>query len=341
MEEENEILVFFENIFDIEKESSHIKSYCERFMKNEYKSLRDLFSLRDESEENQKKELKKLGINKMPHIKRIIQGLEKLKEIFFKELSYYKQYHFLPIGIENYKNLEKLNTMRDIELMRNSFQKLGFIVEDAIVNDNATKSNITINLELLRKKLPSDSLLVIYFAGHSHKEIANETTYHLCTKEFHHKNLLETSFEIKSFAETLKSFPCKHILLILDCCFAGSIFHTNEKEEMHNLLVNYFQKGIYAITACGTELLQEQKKIHKTFSYYLSECLNDNGVFSDSFQHKIALNDPVRKHLSVATPFEMVNWIRDKLLEDSKKDYFQKEFPFFPSIGRLGNLFFF
>ena len=336
MEEENEIAIFFENIFDSEKQKEYINQYKKLFMENEYKSLEDLFLLRDETQENQKKELRKIGITKTPHLKRIMQGLEKLKEIFYKEVSYYKQYHLLPIGIENYKNLDKLNTMRDVELMRNSFLNLGFIVEDPIINEKATKSNITSELEKLRQNLPKESLLVIYFAGHSHKEVANETTYHLCTHEFNQRNLLETSFEIKSFAEMLKSFQSKHILLILDCCFAGSIFHTNEKEEMDDTFVNYFQKGIYAITACGTELLKEQRNKKKSFSYYLSECLNEKGVFSYNFQNQIRKKDSVRNSINIATPFEIVRSIRTKLLEDSKKDIFEKEFPFFPNIGRLG-----
>jgi len=126
----------------------------------------------------------------------------------------------LLIGVKRYEHFENLSTpIRDI-------YRIGGILEtkygsDVIYLENPSRSDITTELNSLRKKLKSDDSLLIYFAGHG---ILDETTgegYWL-PKEAEIDD--DTNWVSNNYVlNKLKSFSATNVMLVADSCFSGSI----------------------------------------------------------------------------------------------------------------------
>jgi len=102
---------------------------------------------------------------------------------------------------------------------------------------------------------------VIYFAGHGYeKQDGLQITHYLCPHDFDETNLLTTSINLKELTLKVSAFNCKQVLFILDCCFSGGIFEEQKFPFTLNdfILVSHFLRGIWAITAGGTEKVKEE-----------------------------------------------------------------------------------
>src|SRR5882724_11672065 len=77
-------------------------------------------------------------------------------------------YYALVIGINNYQNLPKLQTpVNDAKALDKLLQdKYGFKETKLLLNGNATRKNIFAALTEYQKRLPLDSNLLIFYAGH-------------------------------------------------------------------------------------------------------------------------------------------------------------------------------
>jgi hypothetical protein len=129
-------------------------------------------------------------------------------------------YYALVIANQNYRKFEKLDTPiadgRDIKnILENRY---GFKV--TLIQD-ATRRDILLALNDLRNRLtPKDNLLV-YYAGHGDIDQANQRGYWIPI-DGEQKNIANW-ISIIDISDQLIAMPAKHVLVIADSCYAGTM----------------------------------------------------------------------------------------------------------------------
>ena len=153
-----------------------------------------------------------------------------------KKYTTNQNYHAIVIGINNYKHLEKL------EVAENDARTLANILMDKYnfnvkLMTDSTRAEIVDGLYEISRNLTEKDNLLIYYAGHgSLDKEANEGYWlPIDAKPNSRSNWISNDFLIKE----AKATKAKHVLLIADSCFAGSLMRTAgtdkaTKKQMQN-----------------------------------------------------------------------------------------------------------
>lgn len=132
------------------------------------------------------------------------------------------RYYALIVGINAYRYIDKLNTaINDSKSLATILeQKYGFEIT-TVLDQAATRERILNELNNLRSKLkPNDSLL-IYYAGHGYHDKVADASYWLPVDA-----MLDNDtywLDSKSITDQLKRIPSRHVLIIADSCYSGTI----------------------------------------------------------------------------------------------------------------------
>jgi tetratricopeptide (TPR) repeat protein len=127
-------------------------------------------------------------------------------------------YYALIIGNENYKYLAKLLTpINDAnELAQLLRERYGFRTEVLL---NADRRQIMTALDDYRKKLPENSNLLIYYAGHGHHDLDADEAYWLPVDAQADNNANWISSN--DITSNVRAIPSSHVLIISDSCYSG------------------------------------------------------------------------------------------------------------------------
>ncbi len=134
--------------------------------------------------------------------------------------------YLLLIGIDQYQYFNKLfNAVKDINdfesVLLNRYE---FLSENTIklLNEEATRENILLELHYLAKKITPQDNFIFYFAGHGVYDEVFEEGYWI-PYEGHPGSIVNyiPNNQIKAILSAIKSH---HSFLIVDSCFAGSFF---------------------------------------------------------------------------------------------------------------------
>lgn len=87
----------------------------------------------------------------------------------------------------------------------------------------ALNSLIDIDLPARIKKAGPQTRVLFYFAGHGHAQGEGDRIEGFLFPHNADRNDKETLLAMGKVKEAVASLPCQHILLILDCCFAGAL----------------------------------------------------------------------------------------------------------------------
>ena len=138
------------------------------------------------------------------------------------------KYYALVIGNNNYEfDFDPLKTAVNdaVEIADILENKYGFEVTLSL---NATRETIYKELKILSKVLKENDNLLIYYAGHGTVDIKNNEGYWLPigAKE----DAEWTWFSVSELVNQIERFShIKHILVIADSCFSGTIFQPGHK----------------------------------------------------------------------------------------------------------------
>ena len=128
-------------------------------------------------------------------------------------------YAFL-VGINRYQKYENLETpLRDIfrigEVLEKKFAARSIYLEDA------TRREITTELNQLRKVLTQDDTVLVYYAGHGLLDPDTDEGYWLPSDADpdDDTNWVSNNYVLNK----LKAFPATNVMLVADSCFSGSI----------------------------------------------------------------------------------------------------------------------
>jgi uncharacterized protein len=129
-------------------------------------------------------------------------------------------YYALVIANQNYRKFEKLDTpINDGRDIKNILEtRFGFKV--TLLQD-ATRRDILVALNDLRNRLSAKDNLLVYYAGHGDIDAVNQRGYWIPI-DGEQKNVANW-ISIIDISDQLIAMPAKHVLVIADSCYAGTM----------------------------------------------------------------------------------------------------------------------
>ena len=189
--------------------------------------------------------------------------------------------HALIIGNNNYRYLPDLRTavgdargLASVLTSRYAFRR-----EDVNLLIDADRRAILGALEDLRRRVQPDDRLLIYYAGHGQIDaVTDEGFWQPVDAE---PGLQFTWIANDDVRRYLKGMPAKHVLVVADSCFSGSL--TRSTSEFAAAARQRFFAAIDAgtsrklISSGGTEPVADAgSQGHSVFAYYLLKALREN-----------------------------------------------------------------
>ena len=130
------------------------------------------------------------------------------------------RYHALVIGIDNYKQLPKLNTaVNDARAVAGVLEKdYGFNVTLLL---EPTRNDIVDALDALRETLGPNDNLLIYYAGHGwlDREVDRGYWLPIDAEPKRRRDWVSNA----TVTDTLKALSAKHVMVIADSCYSGTL----------------------------------------------------------------------------------------------------------------------
>lgn len=131
---------------------------------------------------------------------------------------------FLGIGINRYQYFPPLNNaVKDVEDIKNLLlEKYELDAEQLrlLLDEAATRDNIFDELDRLIEEILEEDKLILYYSGHGHLSAVNGF-WIPCEAQ---KNKTSHYINNSSIRDYVKAIKARHILLISDSCFSGSLF---------------------------------------------------------------------------------------------------------------------
>jgi hypothetical protein len=144
------------------------------------------------------------------------------------------KFYALMIGINNYQHINKLqNAVNDATVMDQVLRENYGFESVLLLDDQANRDNIMKSLNDLRKKLTENDSLVIFYSGHGEFNKQTETSYWLPVDAGIDDNT--KWLESRSISDQLKLISAKHVLVIADSCFSGTMTRAANAELTSNL----------------------------------------------------------------------------------------------------------
>ena len=197
-----------------------------------------------------------------------------------------EKYYALVIGNNDYEYLEKLDAAeKDAEVIADVLtNKYGFEVDLLLNADYDTTVN---SLFKITNKLKKDDNLLIYYAGHGELDKAENRGYWLP---------VDASNELRSkwisnqrIVDRIKATKAKHVLLIADSCFSGTLMRSsvtpesNEALDEKNIDRLKSKKTRLVITSGGNEpVVDSDGGDHSLFALKLIDTLKNNNTVINS-----------------------------------------------------------
>ena len=193
-------------------------------------------------------------------------------------------YWALIIGIDDYDSWDDLKTpMRDASTLRRVLLDNYTFDDDrvfTVYNDKATRRGIMDAMDdLVNRVQPNDNLLIFY-AGHGYLDDQRNEGYWV--PQDARKGKTADYVSNADIRTQIGGMDAKHVLLISDACFAGSLFRSGSVSIPFEDMDRYYREVIKrpsrkALTSGGTEPISDGGRDgHSVFAYYLLRALRDN-----------------------------------------------------------------
>jgi WD40 repeat protein/energy-coupling factor transporter ATP-binding protein EcfA2 len=145
----------------------------------------------------------------------------------------FRESHAFIVGINEYPHLSNLRTaVNDAERLGQILEEeQGFCVHPPLLN--ASKKEIEKLLgETMPQKVKAEDRCLFYFAGHGEPNEDEKRPGGYIIPSDAKENEPEGYISMTEVYDAFQALPCKHGLLILDCCFAGTIKWANQYRHL-------------------------------------------------------------------------------------------------------------
>ena len=190
-------------------------------------------------------------------------------------------YHALVIGNNAYSELPKLKTaVGDAEAVAATLRDAYGYKTNVLLN--ATRSQIIVAFEKMRRTLGKNDNLLIYYAGHGWLDKKAERGYWLpvdATEDSQANWISNTTL-----TDTLKAMDAKHVLVVADSCYSGTLSRgikiTKRGPEYFARLAR--KRARVAMTSGGVEPVADGGGgSHSAFAAAFLKALGDNDAIID------------------------------------------------------------
>ncbi|MCI5120262.1 MAG: hypothetical protein D3908_03535, partial [Candidatus Electrothrix sp. AUS4] len=201
--------------------------------------------------------------------------------------SRFRRSHAIIIGIDKYSNgIQPLVTaVNDAKRLNEILVRHGYNVR-LLVNEEATLSHLqTLFRDELPQQISQDDRLLLYFAGHGVARSDDKGPEGYLIPQDANQNDKNTFWKMTALHSYLEQLPCRHMLAILDCCFAGA-FRWSSKRDFQPLPPVIYQERFDRFLRDPawqviTSAAYNQKALDNTLSGYP---LGEHGVIKNQQQ---------------------------------------------------------
>ncbi|RPD39008.1 caspase family protein [Chitinophaga barathri] len=146
------------------------------------------------------------------------------------------------IGISDYDSFTSLQTpLQDGRELAKLLRRQQFAVKELY---NATRQELTDFLEEMRTDIQPDDRVILYYAGHGMaRDHANRPEGWLIPRDGQKDVASFVSMEWLS--SIINALPCRHFLLLLDCCFAGAFRWSSGLRDLGEGVPNVMYKELF------------------------------------------------------------------------------------------------
>jgi hypothetical protein len=181
-----------------------------------------------------------------------------------KQIGVYKNSYALIIGNSDYDNENDLpRAHADIDVVRKALLEQGFQDQDIEVYIDTTGGQLRSRIEEFVDKhgYEKDARILIWYAGHG--ATVNGEGYLLGkdvpvidqrskTIDDDVRKFYKASFPLRTFGVVLRQMQAKHVMLVLDSCFAATIFDSTRSPSQRAREIEMANPTRQIITAGGT-----------------------------------------------------------------------------------------
>jgi WD40 repeat protein len=198
------------------------------------------------------------------------------RDFDISDLSFEVTNHLLVIAIDQYASWPKLNNAVSDARKFISIMEAGYNFDPKniiVVNDTmASRQGIVDGFKTLIEKAKANDNIVIYYSGHGHFDPLLGEGYWIPydAKKGNDGDYLPNSFIL----QLIKKLESKHLFLIADACFSGSLF--NESHRGFNENVSQY-KSRWGLASGRLEYVSDGAAGEQSpFNKYLVQYLKDN-----------------------------------------------------------------
>ncbi|MEX2666888.1 HEAT repeat domain-containing protein [Candidatus Uabimicrobium amorphum] len=281
---------------------------------------------------------------------------------FHQRLRYNKQYAVV-IGINKYDNFTNLKgpnfdaseiarVLRD----RYQFDHVNLLLDkpsprQANFNGRATK--VTKNIvedavQSLKKKVKPDDALFFFYAGHG---VPGYLVVGDSEKKHSGRPIEKSMVSLKAIAKSLESCGARHTLMVLDCCFSGSLLEKEYRPDFSNLtdkafvspggsnLTRVFNRRVFQVITAGAGDEAVADKLDEISTIYAKQFKDSRGhspftaVFLQAIQGLTGRDD------GIILASQLGFYMMDTLVNDDRINASQA--PRYGTLGGNGDFMFF
>jgi formylglycine-generating enzyme required for sulfatase activity len=192
-------------------------------------------------------------------------------------------YHALVIGINDYQDRDipdlktAVNDAREIaDILKTQY---GFTEVMVLINDQADSSNIHRSLRKLVTQSKENDSVLIYYAGHGELDPITKTGYWI---PYNAKAGDPATYLGNGVVQGyIKAIPGRHVLLVADSCFSGTMF--GKARDLPPIIDDNFyatlfkERSRWGMTSGNlTPVSDDGSKGHSVFAYQFLKTLKDN-----------------------------------------------------------------
>ena len=236
------------------------------------------------------------------------------------------KYYALIIGNGNYVSPEIPGLKRPVQDARALkdvlTSKYTFDPDNIYTLYDKRRDNLIITLDEIQKKLTPEDNLLIFYAGHGKMDEESGNGYWLLSDAALSSRV--NWFSNSALTDYIRAIKAKHIFLIADACYAGSIFYARGVFDgaPPSIADVYKNRSRTAMTSGYTTEVNDESK----FAELLLEILkNNNDQYLTSSQLFRSIEKPVMNSSSTAPRFGVIQNVNDMqgdfvfILRDTQK----------------------
>ncbi|MEB3357712.1 MAG: caspase family protein [Synechococcales bacterium] len=200
-------------------------------------------------------------------------------------MVYFKQNYAVLIGINNYRNgIPILNTaVADAAGIAQILQdKHGYQVQQYL-DEAATLEKLRTLLQGFLTEIEADDRLIFYFAGHGIALNGDDGPQGYLIPQDARLGEVSTYLPMVEVEAALTQLPCRHCLIILDCCFGGAFRWSSTRKLVPVTEVIYKERYDRFVQDPAWQVITSAA--HDQYALDALDLKNDRGIASASSHH--------------------------------------------------------